>query len=281
MSSPARIRRSRGAITSARLSTGRSSPTMRAATASTSRARADDFCACVSTAYRWTSPVDISTCAIRRAAITGQSSWQPVGKPLDEYQSTCRHGTAYTVIESHYAGIATETTYFVPLGQTFEYWRLKVTNESDQPRKLSLFSFCEFTNQWDTFQDSVNLQYSLFIVRGELTGDNLLRIAIQDNLTPETEGCLHPRYRAPQLDGAGRFAARRLRHQPRGFPRCLPRLPQSAGGGKGTMHQQQCLWRQCLRQPANQPEPSTRGKPGDFDRARDRRCALDRQKDDG
>ncbi len=51
-----------------------------------------------------------------------------------------------------------------------------------------IFSFCEFTNQWDTFQDSVNLQYSLFIVRGELTGDNLLRIAIQDNLTPETEG---------------------------------------------------------------------------------------------
>ena len=116
------------------------------------------------------------------------SSWQPVGKPLDEYRSTCRHGTAYTVIESHYAGIATETTYFVPLGQTFEYWRLKVTNESDRPRQLSLFSFCEFTNQWDTFQDSVNLQYSLFIVRGELTGDNLLRIAIQDNLTPETEG---------------------------------------------------------------------------------------------
>ncbi len=115
------------------------------------------------------------------------SSWQPVGKPLADYQSICRHGTAYTVIESHYVGIATETTYFVPLGQTFEYWRLKVTNESDRPRQLSLFSFCEFTNQWDTFQDSVNLQYSLFIVRGELTKDNLLRIAIQDNLTPETE----------------------------------------------------------------------------------------------
>jgi N,N'-diacetylchitobiose phosphorylase len=116
------------------------------------------------------------------------SSWQPVGKSLDEYQSVCRHGTAYTVIESHYAGIVTETTYFVPLGQTIEYWRLKVTNESDRPRHLSLFSFCEFSNQWDTYQDSVNLQYSLFIVRGELTRDNLLRIAIQDNLIPETEG---------------------------------------------------------------------------------------------
>ena len=114
------------------------------------------------------------------------ASWQPVGKPLDQYQSICRHGTAYTVIESRYAGIATETTYFVPLGQNFEYWQLKVTNESDRPRKISVFSFCEFTNQWDTFQDQVNLQYSLFIVRGELTADGLLRIAIQDNLTPDS-----------------------------------------------------------------------------------------------
>jgi N,N'-diacetylchitobiose phosphorylase len=114
------------------------------------------------------------------------ASWQPVGKPLDQYQSTCRHGTAYTIIESRYAGIATETTYFVPLGQTFEYWKLKVTNESDRLHELSLFSFCEFTNQWDTFQDQVNLQYSLFIIRGERTEDNLLRIAIQDNLTPES-----------------------------------------------------------------------------------------------
>ncbi len=118
------------------------------------------------------------------------ASWQPVGKSLDAYESICRHGTAYTIIASRYAGIATETTYFVPLGQTFEYWRLKLTNESDQPRKISVFSFCEFTNQWDTYQDRVNLQYSLFIVRGGLTRDGLLRVAIQDNLTPETGGFL-------------------------------------------------------------------------------------------
>jgi N,N'-diacetylchitobiose phosphorylase len=116
------------------------------------------------------------------------SSWQPVGKPLDQYQSVCRHGTAYTVIGSRYKGIVTETTYFVPLGQTFEYWHLKVTNESARPRRLALFSFCEFTNQWDTYQDQINLQYSLFIIRGELTPDNKLRIAIQDNLTPKNKG---------------------------------------------------------------------------------------------
>ena len=62
------------------------------------------------------------------------ASWQPVGKPLDQYQSVCRHGTAYTVISSRYAGIETETTYFVPLGRDFECWLLKVTNQDSRPR---------------------------------------------------------------------------------------------------------------------------------------------------
>ncbi len=111
------------------------------------------------------------------------ASWQPVGKALDAYRSTCRHGTAYTTIESDYSDIHSETTYFVPLGQAFEYWRLRLTNTGKSPRKISVFSYCEFTNNWDTQQDQVNLQYSLFIVKGELTEDRLLRIAIQDNLT--------------------------------------------------------------------------------------------------
>lgn len=110
------------------------------------------------------------------------ASWQPVGKDLKEYSSTCRHGTAYSIFESEYSGIKSEAAYFVPLGQTFEYWRLKLTNTSGRKRKLSAFTYCEFTNQWDTFQDQVNLQYSLFIVKGEKTGD-FLRIAIQDNLS--------------------------------------------------------------------------------------------------
>jgi N,N'-diacetylchitobiose phosphorylase len=139
------------------------------------------------------------------------ASWQPVGKPLDRYQSTCRHGTAYSVFEARYAGIASQATYFVPLGQTFEYWRLKVTNESERPRRISVFTFCEFTNQWDTYQDRVNLQYSLFIVRGELVGGpagtpGLLRVAIQDNLTSDGEGFfLHDmaRHAWMALAGAG------------------------------------------------------------------------------
>ncbi|MFN2189851.1 MAG: GH36-type glycosyl hydrolase domain-containing protein, partial [Candidatus Promineifilaceae bacterium] len=117
------------------------------------------------------------------------ASWQPVGKPLDQYHSICRHGTGYTYIESEYSGIRSETTYFVPLGQNFEYWRIKISNSSDRRRSIQLFTFCEFANQWNTFQDRVNLQYSLFIVKGEMS-DGLLRIAIHDNLTQEG----HPQF---------------------------------------------------------------------------------------
>jgi N,N'-diacetylchitobiose phosphorylase len=109
------------------------------------------------------------------------ASWQPVGKSLEKYRSECRHGTAYTRISSKYEGIETEATYYVPLGQCFEYWRLKVRNADSRMRRLSVFSYCEFTNQWDTFQDQVNLQYSLFIIKGSYE-DDMLRVMIQDNL---------------------------------------------------------------------------------------------------
>lgn len=125
-----------------------------------------------------------------RDADTGDfwsASWQPVGKPLDRYRSVCRHGTAYTVIESEYDGISTEATYFVPLGQRFEYWRLRVRNDSDRPRRLSVFTYCEFANHWKTEQDLVNLQYSLFIVRGRRADDNLLGIEINNHLPPDPD----------------------------------------------------------------------------------------------
>ncbi|MBE0699783.1 MAG: N,N'-diacetylchitobiose phosphorylase, partial [Anaerolineaceae bacterium] len=109
------------------------------------------------------------------------TAWQPVGKSLETFHSTCRHGTGYTIISSDYEGISTEATYFVPLEQEFEYWRLRIANHSDRVRKLSLFTFCEFSNNWDTTQDQVNLQYSLFIVKGEMR-DGLLRISINDHL---------------------------------------------------------------------------------------------------
>jgi len=93
------------------------------------------------------------------------NAWQPVGKPLDQYKTTCRHGTAYTIINSRYSKIETETTYFVPLGKLFECWLLKITNKDSVRRKLSLFTFVEYPNTRQCFHDFLNLQYSHGIVK--------------------------------------------------------------------------------------------------------------------
>ena len=83
-------------------------------------------------------------------------SWQPTTqRDLDWYQ--CRHGLSYARITSSYQGVLADTLYFVPLGQTMEVWRLRVTNERSAPVSLSVFSSVEFC-LWDALDDATNFQ---------------------------------------------------------------------------------------------------------------------------
>jgi cellobiose phosphorylase len=82
-------------------------------------------------------------------------SWQPVQRDLEEYR--CRHGLGYTVISSRRLGVHAETLYFVPLSENLEVWRTRLTNETDVPRRLSLFSAVEFC-LWDAQDDATNFQ---------------------------------------------------------------------------------------------------------------------------
>jgi cellobiose phosphorylase len=101
------------------------------------------------------------------------TSWQPVGKPLKDYKSVCRHGAAYTKIDSEYALIKTESLYFVPLSRIYECWLLKVTNTGNKKRKLSIFTYVEYTNNWNQTQDMNNLQYSQYILKMDVV-DNII-----------------------------------------------------------------------------------------------------------
>ncbi len=114
-------------------------------------------------------------------------TWQPVGKPLDQYKTECRHGTAYTTITSEYAEVKTELTYYVPLNKTYEVWRVKVTNNSDRYRNLSSFGFIEFTNENNYEQDQVNLQYTLFITRTSFEGNKIVQ-HINENSGKDANG---------------------------------------------------------------------------------------------
>ena len=118
------------------------------------------------------------------------ASWQPVGKPIDQYKSECRHGTAYSVLTSEYADIKSEVTYYVPMGATYEVWRTKVTNTGDKERNLSAFGFIEFTNENNYEQDQVNLQYTLFITRTSFEGNKVLQ-HINENSGKDATGSNH------------------------------------------------------------------------------------------
>ena len=102
------------------------------------------------------------------------ASWRPVEKPLNEYKTTTRHGTAYTVIESTYSGITSSVLYYVPLNATHEVWRVTVRNDSDKVRTLDAFGYCEFTTESFYEQDLVNMQYTQFITVTEFHDDHIL-----------------------------------------------------------------------------------------------------------
>lgn len=118
------------------------------------------------------------------------ASWQPVGKPLDQYKSECRHGTAYTVISAEYANVKSEVTYYVPQGKTYEVWRAVITNLDSKPRKLSVYGFCEFTNDNNYEQDQVNLQYTQFITRTTFEENKIVQ-HINENSGKQADGSNH------------------------------------------------------------------------------------------
>ncbi|MGD2035791.1 MAG: hypothetical protein PVF73_12080, partial [Bacteroidales bacterium] len=122
------------------------------------------------------------------------ASWQPVGKTLDNYRSECRHGSAYTVIQSEYSGIASETLYFVPLGKNYECWHVKVTNKSNKRRSLRVFTYVEFACNWNALDDMNNLQYSQYIIKTDVAdgiidhGSNVFIPPQPDNFEEKDQG---------------------------------------------------------------------------------------------
>ncbi len=88
-------------------------------------------------------------------------SWQPVGKPLDTGKYSCRHGMSYSVYECGYKGIEASQTLVVPMDDPVELWDVKLKNTTDRERKLSVFSYLEFSFH-HVMIDNQNFQMSLY-----------------------------------------------------------------------------------------------------------------------
>jgi len=88
-------------------------------------------------------------------------SWQPVGRDLTSAKYQCRHGLSYSKFSSQYNGIGAQQTLFIPLEDDVELWDVRIQNTGSRPRKLSVFSYVEFSFHHIEI-DNQNLQMSLY-----------------------------------------------------------------------------------------------------------------------
>ncbi|MBN1893723.1 N,N'-diacetylchitobiose phosphorylase [bacterium] len=88
-------------------------------------------------------------------------SWQPVGKDPGQARYECRHGLSYSKFRCDYRDIRAEQILFIPPEDDVELWDVRLKNTGKAPRKLSLFSYAEFSFHHIEI-DNQNLQMSLY-----------------------------------------------------------------------------------------------------------------------
>lgn len=125
-------------------------------------------------------------------------SWQPVGKPLDQAKYTCRHGMSYTTYECDYKGIKASQTLMVPMDDAVELWDVRLKNTTDKERRISVFSYCEFSFH-HIMIDNQNFQMSLYCA-GSSYDENIIEYDLfyeefgyqyfTSNVTPDGFDCL-------------------------------------------------------------------------------------------
>lgn len=133
----------------------------------------------VPTAFPWTAPDITCTCGIRTPATIGAS---PAACGQAKEHFSCRHGLSYIKYHSDYAGIDAEQKLFVAMDDPVEIWDVKLRNDSDKVRHLSVFSYLEFSfHQVD--MDNKNFQMSLYA-----TGSRYEDGVIENDLYYEEDG---------------------------------------------------------------------------------------------
>ena len=93
--------------------------------------------------------------------------WKPMKTPLDFYE--CRHGMGYTRITGRKNEVEASVLFFVPLKTWAEVQKLTLTNQSQEVKKLQLFSFEEWC-LWNAATDMENFQRNFSTGEVEIEG---------------------------------------------------------------------------------------------------------------
>lgn len=129
-------------------------------------------------------------------------SWQPVGKSLEEAKYECRHGLSYSKYLCEYQDINAEQTLFIPVDDPIELWDVKLKNTGDKPRKLSVFSYCEFSYH-HIDMDNRNFQMSNYaagssyangIIEHDLFYEEFGYQFFTSNVEPDSFDCLRDKF---------------------------------------------------------------------------------------
>ena len=96
--------------------------------------------------------------------------WKPTKTPLDSYE--CRHGMNYTVIKGEKNGLEARVLFFVPLDTHAEIAKLTLTNRTDRPKSVKLFSFIEWC-LWNAATDMENFQRNFSTGEVEVDGSTI------------------------------------------------------------------------------------------------------------
>lgn len=96
--------------------------------------------------------------------------WQPVKTSLDSYE--CRHGIGYSRFTSSKNKLQASVLTFVPMNDTCEISQLKLTNNSDCVKTISVFSYVEWC-LWNADDDMKNFQRNLSIGEVEVVDSTI------------------------------------------------------------------------------------------------------------
>ena len=129
-------------------------------------------------------------------------SWQPTAKPLNAADYSCHHGMSYTTYKCDYSKIRAQQTLVIPIDDAVELWDVKIKNEDDRPRTLSVFSYCEFSFH-HIDMDNRNFQMSMYaagssyedgIIEHDLFYEEFGYQYFTSNVQPDSFDCLRDKF---------------------------------------------------------------------------------------
>ena len=104
---------------------------------------------------------------IKEDSCVWSPGWKPCKTPLDFYE--CRHGMNYTRLTGCKNGVEASVLFFVPLKTWAEVQQLTLTNQSQEVKRLKLFSFEEWC-LWNAATDMENFQRNFSTGEVEIDG---------------------------------------------------------------------------------------------------------------